>query len=215
MPTRTQVLRVVEDGEREASLAAAVAAIGAGGIVALPTETVYGITARLDEQGLDALLAAKARPPEKGITLLVDSLEQVERVAVVDDRARRLADRFWPGPLTLVLPERPDAPLPRALSGAAGMVGVRIPDHPVPRALARALGPLPLTSANRSGGSDSRSAAEVMAALGDAIALVLDGGFSPGGVPSTVVLLPAGGEFSFGRIGALPRQAIAAELGAE
>jgi L-threonylcarbamoyladenylate synthase len=212
MPAQVRILDVARAADREASLAAAVAAIDAGGIVAVPTETVYGITARLDEQGLDALLEAKARPAEKGITLLVDSLAQVERLADVDERARRLADRFWPGPLTLVLPARPDARLPRSLTGSGGTVGVRIPDHPVPRALAQALGPLPLTSANRSGEADSRSAPEVVAALGDALALVLDGGPSAGGTPSTVVLLPSGGDVDFGRIGAIPREAIEAAL---
>nr|MDQ4041180.1 Sua5/YciO/YrdC/YwlC family protein [Actinomycetota bacterium] len=81
----------------------AVATIRGGGIVALPTETVYGITARLDPGGIEALLAAKARPIEKGITLLVDSLARAGSVALVGERARRLGERFWPGPLTLVL----------------------------------------------------------------------------------------------------------------
>jgi L-threonylcarbamoyladenylate synthase len=209
---RPRVIAAVEPGERREAIELAVAAIRGGGIVAVPTETVYGITASLDPRGIDALLAAKARPAEKGITLLVHSIEQADGVALVDDRARRLGERFWPGPLTLVLPERPEARLPEALTGGAGAIGLRIPDHGVPRALARRLGPLPLTSANRSGAPDSRSAEEVVAALGEAVTLVLDGGPSEGGTPSTVVLLLDEGPLRFGRVGAVPREEVEAAL---
>ena len=96
-------------------------------------------------------------------------------------------ERFWPGGLTLVLPQAPEARLPAELTGGAATIGVRIPDHESPRALARALGPLPVTSANLSGQSDARAASEVLAQLGSRIDLVLDGGPARGGVPSTVV----------------------------
>lgn len=212
MGGRPRVMAAVTPARLGAAIDEAVAAIRVGGIVAVPTETVYGITASLDARGVGALLAAKARPVEKGITLLVDTLQQAEGVALLDERARRLGRRFWPGPLTLVLPERPEARLPETLTGGSGAIGVRIPDHDVPRALARRLGPLPLTSANRSGDPDARSAEEVVAALGEDVALVLDGGPSPGGTPSTVVLLLDDGPLRFGRLGAVPREEVEAAL---
>jgi L-threonylcarbamoyladenylate synthase len=210
MGGRPRVVAAVAPARLGEAIEEAAAAIRAGGIVAIPTETVYGITASLDARGVDALLAAKARPVEKGITLLVDTLDQAERVALLDDRARRLGRRFWPGPLTLVLPERPEARLPEMLTGGGGAIGVRIPDHDLPRSLARRLGPLPLTSANRSGDPDSRSAEEVVAALGEAVTLVLDGGPSVGGTPSTVVLLLDDGPLRFGRLGAVSAEEVEA-----
>jgi L-threonylcarbamoyladenylate synthase len=157
-------------------------------MVALPTDTVYGIAVDLATPGgIERLFHVKRRPPEKGIALLVADLEQAATVGVVDDRARVLATAFWPGPLTLVLPARPGANLPDVLTGGAPTVGVRLPDHPTPRTLAAALGPLPTTSANRSGDPDSLEPGAVLAALGEGIDLVLDGGRTAGAVPSTVV----------------------------
>ncbi|HET7676959.1 MAG TPA: L-threonylcarbamoyladenylate synthase [Candidatus Limnocylindrales bacterium] len=195
------------------ALEAAATLIRAAHVVAVPTETVYGLASSLDEAGVAALLAAKARSPQKGITLLVDALEQVTSRAELPKAAHLLADRFWPGPLTLVLPERPAAGLPATLTGGRGTVGFRLPDHEVPRALARRLGPLPLTSANRSGEPDATSAAEVVAALGGEIALVIDGGAARGGVPSTVVLVAADGEWRTLRQGALDEAALRTALG--
>ena len=125
--------------------------------------------------------------------------------------ARRLAARFWPGPLTLVVPVRVGVALPASLTGDSGAIGLRVPDHAVPRALARALGPLPLTSANLSGAPDARDASEVVRQLGAAVAVVLDDGPSPGGVPSTVVRFAAGaGRPELLREGALPFETILA-----
>ncbi|MDQ3871853.1 MAG: L-threonylcarbamoyladenylate synthase [Chloroflexota bacterium] len=199
---------------RPDSLAAAVDAIRAGAIVALPTETVYGLACALSESALERLLAVKGRAAQKGITLLVDSLTQVESVAEVPPPARRLAARFWPGPLTLVLPARPDARLPALLSGGQPTIGVRLPDHPVPRALARELGPLPLTSANRSGEPEARDAAGVLAALARTVDLVLDGGPSAGGVPSSVGAVAGTGDegASILREGAIAAREIASAL---
>lgn len=177
--------RVVPDDE--AGRRAAVDVLDEGGIVALPTDTVYGIACRLDAQGgVERLFAAKSRPPDKAIVVLVDDLEQVSDVVELTPAAQALRG-LWPGGLTLVLPLRAGSPLPPALTAGTETLGVRVPDHPVPRFLARAVGPIPTTSANVSGRPDTRNAADVIAALGDRIDLVLDGGPSPGGVPSTVV----------------------------
>ena len=123
------------------ALADAAMAMRAGGIVGLPTETVYGIGVVPRPEALAALIAAKARPQEKGIALLIDGLDQVDGLVELTAQARRLAARFWPGALTLVLPLRRPELVPEAITGGRGTLGLRIPDHPVPRALARELGP--------------------------------------------------------------------------
>jgi L-threonylcarbamoyladenylate synthase len=191
----------------------AVAVLQAGGIIALPTDTVYGIAVALTTPGgIERLFAAKDRPPDKAITVLADSLEQVAGLVEVPDLGRRLANRYWPGALTLVLPVRTDARLPLALTAGTRTLGVRVPGHPTPRSLARAVGPLPTTSANRSGDADCRDADSVAAALGRNLDLILDGGPSPGGVPSTVVDC-TGPEPRVLRAGAIPESDIARAAG--
>jgi len=202
--------RLVPDGAP--ARAEAVALLRAGGIVAVPTDTVYGIAADMAlPDAIERLFAAKGRPPERAVAVLLADASQAAALGVVPAAAALLAERFWPGGLTLVLPVRPDARLPRVLSGGAPTIGVRVPDHPAPRALATALGPLPTTSANRSGEADARDAAEVLARLGDALALVLDGGPVRGGPASTVVDC-ASGLPSILREGAIPGAEIAAAL---
>jgi L-threonylcarbamoyladenylate synthase len=168
--------------------AVAVEVLRAGGLVAMPTDTVYGVGVALGTpEGLPRLFAAKDRPLDRAIVLLVADLEQAASVGVISPAARALAERFWPGGLTLVLAQAPGARLPAVLTAGAATIGVRLPDHECPRALARELGPLPVTSANRSGHPDARAAADVLAQLGARIDLVLDGGPAGGGIPSTVV----------------------------
>jgi L-threonylcarbamoyladenylate synthase len=189
--------RVVPAGtpdEVERAIEAAADVLLRGDLIALPTETVYGLACALNDDAIEHLLRAKGRPPQKGITILVDSLQQAERLADLPREARRLADRFWPGPLTLVVPARVDAELPMLLTGPRFTVGLRLPNHPLPRRLATRAGPLPLTSANRSGDPDATDASAVVDALGDAVSLVLDGGPAAGGVPSTVVAVEVAGE---------------------
>lgn len=166
----------------------------AGGIVGIPTDTVYGIGVALETPGgVERLFAAKSRPPDKAIALLVADTDQAAEIGELTPAARALGDAFWPGGLTLVVPRRTDRPLPAALTGgelapgAIPTVGLRVPDHDAPRALARALGPLPTTSANRSGEPEARDADEIERLLGDSIDLVLDGGAAAGGPASTVV----------------------------
>jgi L-threonylcarbamoyladenylate synthase len=183
--TEPGATRVVPDDA--AGRAAAIEALGGGAVVGLPTDTVYGIGVALGTPGgVERLFAAKERPPEKAIMVLADGPDQVETVVEWPPAARVLA-ALWPGGLTLVLPLRPAAPIPPALTAGTRTLGVRIPDHPTPRALARALGPLPTTSANRSGEPSALSAQEVATSLRGRVALVLDGGPSRGGTASTVV----------------------------
>jgi L-threonylcarbamoyladenylate synthase len=206
------VPRILTDGP--AARAEAVTHLRAGRIVAIPTDTVYGIAADLAlPDAIERLFAAKARPPEKAVAVLLADAAQAGVLGIVGAAAAVLAARFWPGGLTLVLPVRPDARLPEILAAGAPTIGVRVPDHPVPRALAAVLGPLPTTSANRSGEADARDAAEIAERLGDALALVIDGGPIHGGPASTVIdcsgALPV-----VRRAGAIPPADVAAALDA-
>jgi L-threonylcarbamoyladenylate synthase len=195
-----------------AGRAAAIAELTAGGLVAMPTDTVYGVGVALSaHDGLPRLFAAKDRPLDKAIVLLVADIEQAASVGILSSAARILAERFWPGGLTLVLPQRPDAGLPAVLTGGAATIGVRIPDHDCPRAIAAVLGPLPVTSANLSGRPDTRDAAAVVTQLGDRIDLILDGGSTRGGTPSTVVDC-SGDVPGILRAGAISAEAIDAAL---
>lgn len=205
---KTQVIAA----DSSEALPLAVEFLRSGQLVAFPTDTVYGVGALAFEAGaVEALFAAKARTLEKAIPILIAEPEELERIALtVPEMAWRLAARFWPGPLTLVVPKRPD--LPAALS-ALPTVGVRVPDHPLARALLRLSGPLAVTSANLSGQASPCTAEEVLAQLGGRIALILDGGRTPGGRPSTVVDCTAAEPLIL-REGPITRQAILAALSA-
>lgn len=158
----------------------------AGGLVAFPTDTVYGLgSLAFDQAAIESIYAAKDRPLEKAVPILLADADQLERVARdISALARRLASHFWPGPLTLVVPKRVD--LPAAVS-ATSTIGVRVPGYDAARALLRAAGPMAVTSANLSGRASPRAVGEVMAQLGGRVPLILDGGETRGGVPSTVV----------------------------
>jgi L-threonylcarbamoyladenylate synthase len=196
-------LTVVIAAADDAALDRAESELRAGRIVGVPTETVYGLAVLPEPAALALLVEAKRRSADKGIALLVDSMAQVSQVAEVTRVAERLAAAFWPGPLTLVLDQRTDRPLPKLLSGGRQTIGVRLPDHPVPRVLARRLGPLAVSSANISGEPDAKTAGQVVASLGADVALVIDDGRVGGGVPSTVVACPASGELHILRAGAI------------
>jgi len=157
-----------------------------GGLVAFPTDTVYGLGAlAFDAAAIENIYAVKGRSTEKAIPILFGDGVDLEQVtAQVSEMALSLATCFWPGPLTLVVPKHPN--LPEAVSSTP-TIGVRVPDHPVARALLRAAGPMAVTSANLSGQSSPCTAQEVYAQLGGRIPLILDGGGTLGGVPSTVV----------------------------
>jgi L-threonylcarbamoyladenylate synthase len=157
-----------------------------GGLVAFPTDTVYGLGGLVsDPAGIQRLYQVKGREGAKAIPVLLSDLDDLPRVAAeINPAVQRLAEHFWPGPLTLVVPRHPD--LPSQLSPYP-TIGVRIPDHPVALALLRLAGPMAVTSANISGQPSPSSAQEVLDQLGGRIELVLDGGRTPGGVSSTVV----------------------------
>jgi L-threonylcarbamoyladenylate synthase len=184
------VRTVVVDPESPASTDLQLAArlLRDGRLVALPTETFYGLGANaLDPDAVARVFRAKARPADLPLLVLVDSTAMLRTVAAdISPRAERLMARHWPGALTLVLPARPE--LPPALTAGTRTIGVRLSSHPVARALVRAAG-LPLTapSANRHGAESPHTAAEVAASLGDAVDLIVDGGPTLGGLASTVL----------------------------
>ena len=153
----------------------AAAALARGDLVAFPTDTVYGLSA--GQEHVRKLYGAKDRPKEKRIPVLLSDATNLEASAIVTPAARALARQFWPGPLTIVL-----------VAPRRGTLAFRVPDHPLARRLIAASGGgLPVTSANRSGQPDTRTAEEVIAQLDGRIALVLDGGRTAGGLASTVV----------------------------
>jgi L-threonylcarbamoyladenylate synthase len=179
---KTLILRAGESGLTERALKI----LRAGGLVAFPTDTVYGLGALASEAGaVLSIYKAKDRPGEKAIPILIGDGADLEKVALqVPEMARRIAARFWPGPVTLILHKRPT--LPEAVS-TDSTVAVRIPDHPVALALLQASGPMAVTSANLSGQPSPTTASEVFAQLEGRIDLIIDGGVTPGGVPSTLV----------------------------
>lgn len=169
-----------------AEIQTAIEVLHSGGIVAFPTDTVYGLGAlAFDNAAINSIYIAKDRPIEKAIPILIADVDDLEKIAAtVPNMARIFASRFWPGPLTCIVPKKPTLPL--AVSATA-TVAVRIPDHADARALLRAAGPLAVTSANISGGTNPSTAQEVYDQLNRRIPLILDGGKTQGGVPSTLV----------------------------
>ncbi len=198
----------------EAAVARAAGLIRAGRLVAFPTETVYGLGAdATDDRAVAAVFEAKGRPRFNPLIVHVADREAAEALAVFDDRARRLAGRFWPGPLTLALPRAPDCPVSWLASAGLDTLALRWPAHPLAEALIRVAGrPLVGPSANRSGRLSPTRAAHAAAELGRSAAMVLDGGPCRLGLESTVVGLGAGAAVLL-RPGALDAEAVEAEIG--
>lgn len=195
-------------------LASAAAQLRAGGLVAFPTETVYGLggDAR-DDLAVARIFDAKGRPRFNPLIVHVEALAQAEDIAVFSPAARDLAQRFWPGPLTLVLPLRAAAGLSPLVTADLPSVALRVPAHPVALALLRAFaGPIAAPSANPSGRISPTMAAHVMEGLGGKIAAILDGGPCAVGVESTILSLLDGPQIL--RQGGLAQEEIEAALGA-
>ncbi|CAA0113242.1 Threonylcarbamoyl-AMP synthase [Starkeya nomas] len=197
-----------------AGIAEAARVLAAGGLVALPTETVYGLACdATDPRAVASLYAAKGRPSFNPLIAHVPDVEAARRVGVLTPAAELLATRFWPGPLTLVVPAFEGATCALARAGLAS-VAIRVPAHEVAQAVLRAAGrPIAAPSANRSGHVSPTSAAHVRADLDGRIDLILDAGPCPVGVESTI--LDCTGDVPVMlRPGGLPREAIEAALGA-
>lgn len=183
------ILRSIDpDHPEPAVLAEAAAILERGGIIACPTDTLYGLFGDpTSPEAVSRLFDLKGRPADRAVPLVADSLTQIEaQISPLPPLARRLATRWWPGPLSLLIPAGP-AIVP-GVHGSTGLVAVRVPAHPVARALCRVVGkPLMATSANRSGEPPATTADEVRERVGQTLSFVLDGGPAPGGPPSTIV----------------------------
>jgi len=198
---------------RNEAIAVAARILAGGGLVAFPTDTVYGVgTHAFQPDAVERIYAAKIRPRDKAIPILLARVGDLSLVTEgITEAARLLAEKFWPGGLTLVLPKK--ANVPDVVSAGGPTVAVRVPDHPVPLALIAALGaPLAATSANLSGRPSPVTAQEVETELGGRIELILDGGRCPGGVPSTVLDLTTDPPTIL-RAGAIAVEKIKAALG--
>jgi L-threonylcarbamoyladenylate synthase len=201
----------VISAEHKEALQIALVILHKGGLVAFPTDTVYGLGAlAFNGAAVESIYLAKDRPIEKAIPVLIWDVIDLEKVSDdIPDDARALASRFWPGPLTVIVPKR--RTLPEAVS-ATSTVGVRVPDHSVARELLRAAGPIAVTSANISGQPSPATAQEVFDQLKGRIELIIDGGRTPGGIPSTLVDC-TGSEIKVLREGPISLEQILATLG--
>lgn len=177
-----------------ASITVATRVLDRGGLVVIPTDTVYGVAARLDRpEAVARLYVAKGRPEDRPIPVLISSPEHLAWLTrELPAGAAAFAAQFWPGALTIALPR--SAAVPDLVVAGGDTVGLRMPDHPFALALIAACGgALAVTSANRSGEPSLRDAAAVAGAIGGAVDLIVDGGTTPGGLASTVIALDAAG----------------------
>ncbi len=207
-----ETLRIIPASDQ--AIAEAARALSAGELVAFPTETVYGLGANaLDGEAVAAIFATKGRPRFNPLIVHLADAEAVSPHALLDDAAKRLAAAFWPGPLSLVLPKRPESGISPLVSAGLETIAFRVPAHPVAHALLATCGlPVAAPSANRSGRISPTSAEDVAAELGDAPVLILDGGGCPVGLESTVVRV-MDGRAELLRAGGTPREEIEAVLG--
>ncbi len=196
-------------------IARAAGLLRAGRLVAVPTETVYGLAARADrEEAVAAIFRAKGRPDFNPLIVHVASLAMARGLAEIDARAEALAAAYWPGPLTLVLPLRADAPVVPAVTAGLPTIALRMPDHPaMVRLLAELDLPLAAPSANRSGAVSPTSAEHVAASLGGAVDAILDGGPCARGLESTIVALRTDGSWQLLRPGPIAEAELTARLG--
>jgi L-threonylcarbamoyladenylate synthase len=185
------------------AIATAAALIKAGMPVAVPTETVYGLAAdATNGDAVAAIYAAKGRPSFNPLIVHVPDLAAAERIAVFNDAARDLAQKYWPGPLTLVLPLRADSGIASLVTAGLSTIALRVPAHPAMQALLAASGrPLAAPSANASGSISPTRAAHVQASLGGRIAMIIDAGASNVGIESTIVAIGDAGAPSLLRPG--------------
>lgn len=189
----------------------AVDVLNGGGVIALPTDTVYGVASSITNTAAQRrLYEAKLRPLGRALPVLLADFDDILTVAAEwTPEADRLAARFWPGPLTLVVPKRHDLP---DMISRFPTVGIRMPDHPVALALMRLTGPLAVSSANTSGQPENRTALAVQADIGTKIDLIIDGGEAPGGRASTVCAV-RDGDIDIIREGPIGLDALRAALG--
>ena len=207
-PTPGRVIDCSDPGQVDAAVAAAVEAVRAGHCIVIPTDTVYGIGAdAFLGSAVQSLLKAKGRgrdmPPP---VLVADPSVLMALGREIPDNAKKLAERFWPGALTLIVPAQTSLRID--LGDTAGTIAVRVPDHDIARQVLRGTGPLAVSSANRTGEPSATTAAHAREQLGDRVAVYLDAGSTPGQVPSTIVDFTKSEYGSVVRAGKIPVSAL-------
>ena len=208
-----EIVKVNPADPEPALIARAAALIGTGQVVAIPTDTFYGLAANpFDSAAVERVFAIKGRAQNMPLLLLIDSVEMARELAgELPPPFQRLAERFWPGPLTIVV--EASAKVPARVTGESGRIGLRLPAAAIPRTLVQRLGvPVTATSANRTGEKECSSAQEVERCLGTSLPLILDGGVSRAARTSTVVSVRTD-FWEVLREGAIAAQEIAALLG--
>ena len=205
----SHVISIKLEEERRQGLNEAAEIIKRGGVIAFPTDTVYGIaSSAFNENAIERIYAIKERDHAKSIPILLGDISQAPIVAKeFSVEARQLADRFWPGGLTIIVGK--NEKLPKNIS-VYDTIGIRIPDYPFVRELIRKTGPLAVTSANHSGDPSAVQVDDFLSVLGDKLDLVIDGGKTTGGVSSTVVDC-SGDKIKLLRAGAIPPSALGIE----
>ncbi|MBZ5512305.1 MAG: threonylcarbamoyl-AMP synthase [Acidobacteriia bacterium] len=213
---RAEILKINSDTPESSLVAYAAEQIKSGQVLGMPTDTFYGLAADpFNLRAVERVYEIKSRSRHKPLSLLIESEEQAEMLArdPLPDEFYELARKFWPGPLTIIVPAA--SRLPLKVTANTGNVALRIPSANIPLSVIRAAGvPITATSANLSGASECTTASAVRDQLQERIAIIVDGGPSPRDVSSTIVDLSEGG-WRVLREGAVPRQAIADTLGGE
>lgn len=209
-----RILALNQASQRQSALATAAEALRRGDIVAMPTETVYGLAAdATNDRAVGRIFLAKGRPRFNPLIVHVGSRQQAEAIGSFNNDARRLAEAFWPGPLTLVVPKRSDAPIVDLATAGLETIAIRVPAHPVAQDLLAVFGgPVAAPSANRSGHVSPTTAAHVAEDLGDAVGVILDGGPAVIGIESTIVSAASDQPFLL-RSGGIPTGEIEGALG--
>lgn len=216
MSVRAEILKINSNTPESSLVAYAAEQIKSGQVLGMPTDTFYGLAADpFNLRAVERVYEIKSRSRHKPLSLLIESEDQAEMLArdPLPDEFYELARKFWPGPLTIIVPAA--SRLPLKVTANTGNVALRIPSANIPLSVIRAAGvPITATSANLSGASECTTAAAVRDQLQERIAIIVDGGPSPRDVSSTIVDLSEGG-WRILREGAVPRQAIADTLGGE
>jgi len=199
----------------EAGLSRAVNLLRAGELVAVPTETVYGLAARADsDDAVAKIYRAKGRPDFNPLIVHVAGLDQAKQIGQFDVRAEKLARDFWPGALTLVVERLQDAPIAAAVTAGLPTIAIRCPAHPIMRSLLKEAGvPLAAPSANRSGAISPTTAQHVARSLRTDVGMILDGGACEAGIESTIVALRDDGSWQILRDGPITSEQIGNVLG--
>jgi L-threonylcarbamoyladenylate synthase len=208
----TEILKIDPQRPQPELIERAAELLRAGEVVGIPTDTVYGLASdAFNGAAAEKVFALKDRPATMPLLILVNSMEMARGCMAADDTLfERLAERFWPGPLTIVVPAAPH--IPQQVTAGSGTVGIRLPRWPIAASLVSALEhPITASSANRSGLADCRTAAEVMASVGENLQLILEGGTNRRVSASTVIRV-VDGTVKVLREGAISEKAISASL---